>query len=180
MITKDELKRLEQPSRQNKELHYTIGGSVESAVHSNLESERISKLNKGHRIMNKAVQQFENNMAFKSREGLAHSQFQQLVNSEPPPPDRKLAEQTWQDNHKVAHQETFDKARKQFRSAMQQATQGELPIIDTDSGYGAGQDNTTVEKYVNHTTKEQQPVRNERVKAFAQNMTQDRSQGLER
>ena len=139
MVTKYELKRLEQPSRQNKELHYTIGGPVEMAVHSTLESERIGKLNTGHRTMNTAVENFRHNMALKSREGLARSQFQHSV-------------------------------------------QGNLPVVDTDLGYGAGQDPATVNQYVAHGLKQKEVIKDDRVKAFAQTMTENRtlSQELER
>lgn len=75
MITKEQLERLKKPVTKNAELHYTIGGSIESAVHSNLESERIAKYNQGHRVMQKASADFKKNMALKSREGLARTQF---------------------------------------------------------------------------------------------------------
>lgn len=76
MITKNQLDLLEKPLQKNEELTFTIGGPVETAVHSSLENERIGKLHKGHRAMHEAVHKFRQNMAFKSREGLAKSQFQ--------------------------------------------------------------------------------------------------------
>ena len=79
MITKEQLELLERPLQQNKELHYTIGGTVETVVHSSVDAERIVRRNKGHRIMNEAVQDFRNNMAFKSREGLSKAQFKKSV-----------------------------------------------------------------------------------------------------
>ena len=79
MITKEALERLrsERPQRKT-ELHYTIGGAIEAQVHSSLEAERIGKINRGDRAMNKAVQDFRHNMAFKSRAGQAKAQFESI------------------------------------------------------------------------------------------------------
>ena len=174
MITKDQLELLKQPARENKELRYTIGGAIETVVHSNLESERIGQLQRGHQVMNRAVQSFRSEMAFKSREGLAKSQFQYSADVIPPS-DQKLAEQTWRQNHLSAHESTLGKASKQFRTAIKGASKGELPPIDTDLGYGAGQDPVTVDHYVNHGAK-QTALRSDRVKSFARTMNQNRSQ----
>lgn len=137
MITKDQLDLLEKPLQKNEELTFTIGGPVETAVHSSLENERIGKLHQGHRTMHEAVQKFRHSMAFKSREGLAKGQFQN-------------------------------------------AHQGNLPIVDTDLGYGAGRDNATVERYTNPAQGQRQTIRDERVKAFAQNMSQGQTQDQNR
>jgi len=75
MVTKEQLERLKKPVTKNAELHYTIGGSIETAVHSNIESERIAKYNKGRRIMKNVSADFRKNMALKPREGLARAQF---------------------------------------------------------------------------------------------------------
>jgi superoxide dismutase len=116
MITKDQLELLKAPLKQNKELRYTIGGAVEATVHSSVESERIGKLNRGHRAMNEASQQLENDMAFSSREGLARAQFQ---NKSMPEQDRTIAEQTWQHNHITAHEHGFERASTKLNKAVQ-------------------------------------------------------------
>ncbi len=85
-VTKARLDQLEaEHPTLNPERHYTIGGAVETTVHSNVEAERIGELTQGHRVMNKAVQDFKTNMAFKTREGLARGQFKaaQFDNSTP-------------------------------------------------------------------------------------------------
>ncbi|MCJ8274572.1 MAG: hypothetical protein MJK04_34885 [Psychrosphaera sp.] len=78
MITKAELERLRstRPSH-NQELHYTIGGAIETQVHSSLEVERIGKLNRGDRRLQEALADLRHEQAFKTREGLAKAQFNQ-------------------------------------------------------------------------------------------------------
>ena len=134
-ITSDELKRLEAERRTPKqEMRYEIDDNgIKTQVHSNLASERIGKLNKGHRVMNEAVQRFRDNMTFRSREGLAKSQFQK-------------------------------------------AHEGKLPPVDTDAGYGAGNDNASVERYVNHGLNQREVIRDERVKVFAKRMSGNHTQ----
>lgn len=125
MITKDELELLERRPEANKELHYTIGGTVEAAVHSNLEAERTSKLINGHRAMSAAVKTFRNNMAFKAREGLAQSQFQNSAPDIPkdiPPQDLPLAQNTWRENHIEAHRQALDAASHNLRSSLSAAS----------------------------------------------------------
>ena len=76
MIHKDELERLrrERPAN-NSEVHYTIGGTLETQVHSTLESERIGKLNQGDRRLAEALEDLRHEHAFSSRQGLAKAQF---------------------------------------------------------------------------------------------------------
>lgn len=75
MYTKEYLDRLRasRPKR-NKVLNYTIGGTIETQVHSNVEAERIGELNRGDRAMNTASQRFKDNI-LKTRKGLAKAQF---------------------------------------------------------------------------------------------------------
>ena len=75
MITKDQLKKLDEFPEPEREVRYTIGGPIEAAVHSSLENERHGQRVQGHRIMKQAVSDFRNNMAFQSRNGLARGQF---------------------------------------------------------------------------------------------------------
>ncbi len=90
MITKDQLRKLDELPTPNNEVRYTIGGPIETEVHSTLESERQGQRVRGHRIMNKAVQDFRNNMAFQSRDGLAKGQFRHVAEKLSPrdPADR--------------------------------------------------------------------------------------------
>lgn len=49
-VTKTALQQLEQNRPQhNAELHYTIGGTIEAEVHSNLNAEREAAITNGHR-----------------------------------------------------------------------------------------------------------------------------------
>lgn len=76
MIIKAELERLraERPL-QNTERHYTIGGPIESQVHSCVESDRIGKLNQGDRRLTQALEDLRRDHALSSREGLAKAHF---------------------------------------------------------------------------------------------------------
>ncbi len=131
MITKDELERLKQPAHKNAELRYTIGGAIETAVHSSVESERIGKLQQGHRMMHQAVENFRDNMAFKTREGLARSQFEQT--NIPPKQDRILAEDTWRQNHITAHEDRFKQASDDLQQQTSSAFQTETQTTNTNT-----------------------------------------------
>ena len=119
MITKDELERLKQPSNKNAEMRYTIGGPLEAAVHSNVEAERIGKLQRGLHAMHKAVAEFRNEMTFKTREGQARAQF--LNNNVPPPQDLAIAQNTWQQNHMQAHEAGFNRASNMLKQDTKKA-----------------------------------------------------------
>ena len=178
MITKDQLDLLEKPLPKNEELHFTIGGSVETVVHSSLESERIGKRNRGHRVMNEVAVQLENNIAFKFREGLAKGQFQHSA-TELPPKDRSLAERTWQANHIAAHRDSLNRASNKLRSAIHEAARNQPPTIDSDLGYGASVSRSYVDAYVKQHGSQAQPTRDDRVGGFRQQM-KTKNQGQER
>jgi len=76
MITKEQLERQKTPATRLVARHYTIGGTVEAAVHVQVQREQARQYQQGQKTMNNAVEKFRNDMAFKSREGLAKSQFQ--------------------------------------------------------------------------------------------------------
>ncbi len=78
MITKAELEqlRVSQP-KLNNELHYTIGGTIETQVHAAVETERVSKLKHGEYRLQKALEEMRNNHVFATREGLAKAHFNQ-------------------------------------------------------------------------------------------------------
>ena len=76
MVTKEALERLRaERSVMNKQLEYTIGGAIETQVHSCVESDRIGQLNAGDRKLQQALYDMRKNQAFSFREGLARSQF---------------------------------------------------------------------------------------------------------
>ncbi len=78
MITKKALEqlRVSQP-KLNNELHYTIGGSIEAQVHSEVEAQRVHKLKHGEYRLQKALQEMRHDYAFSSRKGLAKAHFNQ-------------------------------------------------------------------------------------------------------
>jgi len=81
MITKKELEKLRvSHSRLNKELHYTIGGTIEKQVHSALEAERINKLKQGEYKLQKALEKMRHEQVFSSRKGLAKAHFNHKQN----------------------------------------------------------------------------------------------------
>lgn len=56
-VTREAVKRLEaQRPTSNAQLHYTIGGSVETIVHSNVNAEREAAIAAGNRLLAKASQ----------------------------------------------------------------------------------------------------------------------------
>jgi hypothetical protein len=172
MITKDQLELLKQSPKLNIERHYTIGGTLETAVHASLDNDRLREFSKGEKTMNEAVQRFRIDMAFKSREGLAKSQFEHS-SSEIPTSDHALAESTWRNNHISAHEDALKNASRGLKVAVKNAAPDNLPPVDADMGYGAGRDHDTLSRYVNHAVGQRQALRSESVKAFAKSMKQE-------
>ena len=61
-VTHAEIKRLERERpKLNAELHYTIGGSVETIVHSNLNAEREAAITKGSRRLHQSSEHLRAN-----------------------------------------------------------------------------------------------------------------------
>ncbi|MEQ8694295.1 MAG: hypothetical protein RIC85_03085 [Gammaproteobacteria bacterium] len=84
-ITRQALAQLEaRRPTMNLEKHYTIDGPVEAAVHSNVESERIGRLNRGHRTLNNASTDLQTNLALNANRGLPTAQFGQAAPSTTP------------------------------------------------------------------------------------------------
>jgi len=131
MITKDELERLKQPSHKNAEVRYTIGGPIEAAVHSNVESERIGAFQLGHRTMHKAVEEFRNEMMFKTRDGQARAQF--LQSNTPPPQGRAAAEDTWRQSHTQAHEDRFKHTSENLKQQTASSFQNETSKTSADT-----------------------------------------------
>lgn len=63
----------------NRILTYDIDGPVQTRVKSNLETERIGRINRGDRRMQDASESFRRNMATKSRAGLPRAHFQAVT-----------------------------------------------------------------------------------------------------
>lgn len=60
-VTKEAVEKLQSERPQlNHEVHYTIGGSVEARVYSNLAAEREAAITNGARRLNDASQQLRN------------------------------------------------------------------------------------------------------------------------
>jgi len=160
MITKDELERLKQPADKNAELRYTIGGAIETAVHSSVESERIGKLQQGHRMMHQAVENFRDNMAFKTREGLARSQFAQT--NSPPPQDHAVAESTWRQNHIQIHEDRFkqssDDLQQQTSNAFQNDTATENTNTQTSTERATSQHSERVQDFAASVRSQSQSI----------------------
>ena len=76
MVTKEQLAQLEAERPQdNHTLDYTIGGTIETTVHSSVEAERNKQLTDGYRTMESASERFRMEMAFNSREDQSKAQF---------------------------------------------------------------------------------------------------------
>ncbi|MCJ8308990.1 MAG: hypothetical protein HRU27_11065 [Rhizobiaceae bacterium] len=76
-VTKDGLKQAEQNRpTPNVELHYTIGGATEAAVHSNQEAERNYAINSGYRTLYAASDNMQHDYASVSKEGVTRAIFQ--------------------------------------------------------------------------------------------------------
>lgn len=156
MITKDELERLKKPSHKNAELRYTIGGAVETVVHSNLESERMGKLQQGHKVMNEAVENFRNNMVFKTREGMARTQFEQT--NAPPQQDRALAENTWQQNHVTAHEDRFQQSSDDLKQQTSSAFQNDTESTNTNTERTTTQHSERVQNFADSVRTQSQSI----------------------
>ena len=79
-VTKTDLEALRAAKPvKNNELHYTIGGTIETQVHSSVEAERIGKLNRGDRTMQVALLKMRHDRTFSAREGYAKAQFNQTT-----------------------------------------------------------------------------------------------------
>jgi len=80
-ISKEQLENLENDhSTDSLELRYTIGGPDEGTVHESVRmtenAARTGQLNAGYRELYGAEAEFQNEFAFKSREGQARADFQ--------------------------------------------------------------------------------------------------------
>lgn len=71
-VTRDGVSAFEQAQRDHKaEIDYTIGGTVESQVHTTVEAARQYAVNRGHRILRHAANDLEGNAHDAMRKPLA-------------------------------------------------------------------------------------------------------------
>lgn len=76
-VTKEGLKQIEaQRAWPNVSMDYTIGGTIETVVHSNVEAERNYVLTRGHQRMNMASQKLQHDYVFAANKGRSKAQFQ--------------------------------------------------------------------------------------------------------
>ena len=76
-VTRDGLKEAEQNRPvPNVSLDYTIGGTAETSVHSNVEAERIYQLNSGYRTLYEASDNMQHDYAVSSTQGVTRAEFQ--------------------------------------------------------------------------------------------------------
>lgn len=137
---KDQLDQLRaERTTPNATIEYDIDGPIQTAVKSNVHSERIGKINRGDRTLKAASDNFREQLSFKSLNGAARAQFEpkpsvpkyhqstQAPSPETvPPQDRGIAEETWRENAIYAIEETFSKTIQKFRQDMKQAATREL------------------------------------------------------
>lgn len=75
-ITKAALEKLEADRPQyNKTLDYTIGGTMETQVHTSLEASRNYALRSGHKRMHEVSEKLQTDHVFASNKGRAKAQF---------------------------------------------------------------------------------------------------------
>lgn len=79
MITKAELDQLRAGrSQPNVNLEYTIGGTIQSHVHSDLAAERERKISKGEQTLREAHEELRQDFATSSHEGLSKAHFNKV------------------------------------------------------------------------------------------------------
>jgi|GEM_PF-4673873 len=77
-VTREQVERLQNERPDHvQELDYTIGGTVEAYVHSNLNAEREAAITYGERRLNIASEEMNMNAAFAANEGRAKAAFNQ-------------------------------------------------------------------------------------------------------
>lgn len=83
IITKDALSKLEADrAKPNQTLDYTIGGSREQYVRSNVEAERNYALNTGNRRFREVSTKLQTDYVFTANKGRAKAQFDASVRNE--------------------------------------------------------------------------------------------------
>ena len=71
-VTVDHLKALETDRTPNQALDYTIGGTIETEVHTTLNAERTYAKTRGYQIMEQASETLRDNHEHASRRRLTH------------------------------------------------------------------------------------------------------------
>lgn len=76
-VTRETLSKLEaNRAKPNNGLDYTIGGTRETIVHSNVEADRNYALNAGHRRLGELSQKVQTDHVFSANKGRSKAQFQ--------------------------------------------------------------------------------------------------------
>lgn len=79
MVTREHLDRLrDERSTPNLEMHYTIGGTIETAVHSRVDAQRDAAIAKGERTLATASHDMRTEVAIAANEGRAQAEFEQV------------------------------------------------------------------------------------------------------
>ena len=163
MVTKDQLERLKQALQPKAALHYTIEGTVERAVNGQVHKEQLKALQQGQEVMSKAQETLHRGAGqhFQMPRG-GHEPDRQdsPPQDNPPRQDRVVAQATWTEAHIELHENRLNQAGAEFRMALENAiAQRSFKPVNTDLGYGAGQEHAIVSHHFN-----------ERTQAFAQSM----------
>lgn len=115
MITKDQLKQLEQQQREARpQIDYTIDGGMETVVHQQVERDRQRQIANGKEQLQHASNELRQTLSRKFADGLLRSRFQS-ANNQVPDSDRAIAESTWRQNHIDSHKQQLEQARTRLR-----------------------------------------------------------------
>lgn len=115
MITKDQLNLLEQQQREARpQLDYTIDGGMETAVHQQVERDRLHQIANGKEQLKHASEELRQSLSRKFADGLLRSRFQS-ANNQVPDSDRAIAESTWRQNQIDSHKQHLQQARTRLR-----------------------------------------------------------------
>lgn len=99
MVTKDGQDKLrKQRPTPGASLTYTPGGNTEERVHMTTHAQLTGQINKGDRLLSTAVQNFRDNLTFKSLEGRSRGAF--LANAAPKLTPRSLADRNHQERER--------------------------------------------------------------------------------
>lgn len=120
MVTKDQLALLRRSFQQKKEMHLTIGGNIETAVHSQSTRKRMAEYRHGQKRMNMAVSQFRQQMRL-NVEGHLQNRERRNFPKEIAKADKATAEKARQENQLDYNEGKLEKSQRNYRASMKQA-----------------------------------------------------------
>ncbi len=82
-VTKDEIRRLKERPPPTQSVDLTPTGELRSQASMHEESQRQNTIQYGEYVLNNAVENFRNNMAFRAREGFSKAQFDKSAGQVP-------------------------------------------------------------------------------------------------